>query len=147
MATLQYKDGGEWKNVAPSQEEFDVLQQDVAVHKADYANHNHNGGSTSKISWASITGKPFSPERIAYLEVPAGQTQTISSNLGHANNYILSATQGRAGGCIWLIVTGDTPTATKIAGAGRQGTATITDVTLKYSAHAGGGETIALYLL
>ena len=116
-------------------------------HLADYANHNHDGGSTPKISWENITGIPFSPRRIVWVEVPAGQTQTISSDLSHANNYILSATQGRAGGCLWFIVTGDEASAIKIAGAGRQGTATITNVTLKYTAHAAGGETLALYLL
>ena len=37
MAKLRYKDGDEWKSIAPSQKEFDDLANQVALDKLDYA--------------------------------------------------------------------------------------------------------------
>ena len=36
MAKLRYKDGDEWKSIAPSQKEFDDLKDRVALDKLDY---------------------------------------------------------------------------------------------------------------
>ncbi len=41
MAKLKYYDGQTWKQLAPSKEEFDDLQEDFDAHKADDMIHRN----------------------------------------------------------------------------------------------------------